>query len=279
MIVGLLIAAASAASAPAVSAAAAPAPAANIANDALLKDASQALVAGRVDQARLMTARAISEGANGPGVDRVLADLAFAAGKYDEALTRYKALLLASPADPLLLERAGIAALKIGATVEATPLITRATEAGGASWRAWNALGVLADMRRDWTEADDAYARALQLAPDESEVVNNRGWSQLLRGDWAAAIENLERAVILDPNSSRIANNLELARSAMAADLPRRRARESDEAWAERLNDAGVAAQILGDKPRAVAAFTQALEASGRWYERAANNLEAVSRQ
>jgi hypothetical protein len=84
---------------------------------------------------------------------------------------------------------------------------------------------------------------------------------------------------MLDPNSSRIANNLELARSAMAGDLPRRRAQETDEAWAERLNDAGIAAEILGDKPRAIAAFTQALEASGRWYERAANNLEAASRQ
>jgi Flp pilus assembly protein TadD len=269
MIAALLIAAASVASAPA----------ATMAPDTLLKDADQALVAGRVDQARLMTARAISEGANGPKVDRVLADVAFAAGKYDEALTRYKALLPASPADPLLLERAGIAALKIGATQEATPLIARATEARGASWRAWNALGVLADLRRDWPQADDAYARALQLAPNESEIVNNRGWSQMLRGDWAAAIEDLQQAAMLDPNSSRIANNLELARSAMAGDLPRRRAQETDEAWAERLNDAGVAAEILGDKPRAIAAFTQALEASGRWYERAANNLEAASRQ
>jgi hypothetical protein len=42
------------------------------------------------------------------------------------------------------------------------------------------------------------------------------------------------------------------------------------------LNDAGVAAAILGDKRRATAAFTQALDVSGTWYSRAANNLETL---
>jgi Flp pilus assembly protein TadD len=284
MIAGLLIAAASAASAPTVSVPAASVPAvptaaASNASATLLKDARQALAAGRVDQARLMTARAISEGARGADVDRVLADLAFADAKYDEALTRYKALLLASPEDPFLLERVGIAALRGGAVAQAVPLITRATKTGGASWRAWNALGVLADLSRDWGQADDAYALALRLAPNPAEVVNNRGWSQVLRGNWPEAVKDFELAATVNPSSTRISNNLELARAAMAADLPRRREKEADEAWAERLNDAGVAAAILGDKPRAIAAFTQALEASGRWYERAANNLEAASRQ
>jgi tetratricopeptide (TPR) repeat protein len=132
-------------------------------------------------------------------------------------------------------------------------------------------------MNRDWAEADIAYAEALRLAPGEASVFNNHGWSQLLRGDWVAAVQDFERAVGLDPRSTRIANNLELARAALASDLPRRRDGEPDENWAERLNDAGVAAEILGDKPRAVAAFTQALETSDRWYVRAANNLEAAS--
>jgi Flp pilus assembly protein TadD len=269
MIVELLIAAATAASAPAAS----------MAPETLLKDANQALAAGRLDQAGLMAERAISEGATGIEVDRLLADLAFADARYNEALGRYKTLLLAHPDDALMLERAGIAALKSGAVDEALPLVTRATKANGASWRAWNAYGVLSDLGRDWTRADNAYDRALQLAPREADVVNNRGWSQLLRGDWPAAVKDFELAAALDPNSPRIANNLELARAVMAADLPRRREQESDTSWAERLNDAGVAAAILGDGPRAIAAFTQALEASGQWYERAANNLEAASRQ
>ena len=50
-----------------------------------------------------------------------------------------------------------------------------------------------------------------------------------------------------------------------------------DQDWATRLNDAGVAAQIMGNRARAVAAFSQALEARGNWYDRAANNLKAAN--
>ena len=73
-----------------------------------------------------------------------------------------------------------------------------------------------------------------------------------------------------------MANNVELARAALAADLPQRRPGESEDDWAMRLNDAGVVARLQGDRARAVAAFARAIEARGSWYERAANNLQAA---
>jgi tetratricopeptide (TPR) repeat protein len=100
-----------------------------------------------------------------------------------------------------------------------------------------------------------------------------------MRGNWARAAECLEHAAALDPRSLRIGNNLELARAALQSDLPRRREGESDRSWAARLNDAGVAARMSGDRQRAIAAFAQAVEASGTWYERAADNLQAASQQ
>ena len=135
---------------------------------------------------------------------------------------------------------------------------------------------MLADLGRDWKAADSAYARALALSQGQAEVLNNQGWSRLLRGDWSGAVGFFEQGAALDPKSERMANNLELARAALAGDLPGRRAGESDRDWAARLNDAGVAAEAMGDTRRAVAGFTQALEASGAWYARAANNLEAT---
>ena len=98
----------------------------------------------------------------------------------------------------------------------------------------------------------------------------------LLRGDWNQAVGFFEQAVALDPKSTRIANNIELARMALGAGLPAREPGEPESSWAARLNDVGVAAAILGDRNRATAAFTQALDVSGTWYARAANNLEAL---
>lgn len=241
-----------------------------------LAEAAHAIAVGRLDQARLMIGQAMAAGAKGPQIDRLLADLAFESGDNSEALARYEALLKLAPGDWTVAERAGIAALKLGDSARAAQLIDRATASHHASWRAWNAKGVIADDRQDWPAADAAYDEALNLAPDGAEVINNRGWSLVLRGDWRRAAGYFEHAASLDPKSERIANNLELARAALAGDLPQRRPGESDRDWAERLNDAGMAAQLLGDRQRAVAAFTKALETSGSWYARAANNLQAA---
>jgi Flp pilus assembly protein TadD len=224
-----------------------------------------------------MVGRAIASGASGARVDLILADLAFESGKNEEALQRYQKLLGIAPDDSRVAERAGIAALKLGNAELAAGLLERSTKSPAASWRAWDARGVAADIRHDWTLADECYGKAAGLAPGEAEILNNRGWSRLMRGDWAGAVPLFERAAAIDPKSARIANNLELARAALAHDLPKRQPGEDDRAWAARLNDAGVAAQMLGDKARAIAAFSQALEASGSWYERAANNLKSAS--
>jgi Flp pilus assembly protein TadD len=260
MIVALLIAANVAAAAP-ETVAAPPKP-------VDLGQAAHAIEVGRLDQARLMIGKAIASGAKGGEVDRLLADLAFASGKNDEALARYQQLIASNPGNALFAERAGIAALRLGDATRAAPLLDRATSNHSVSWRAWNARGVLADIQRDWTKADEAYEKALVISPNQPEIVNNQGWSRLLRGDWKDAATYFERAASLDPASERIANNL---------DLPRRRAHEADGDWAARLNDAGMAAEMLGDRQRAVAAFTAALDASGRWYERASNNLQAAT--
>ena len=242
-----------------------------------LSEAAQALDAGRLEQARLMITRAMSAGISGPEIDLLLADLAFASGKDLEALARYEKLISAGIDKAKVAEHAGIAALRLGEVDRAVPLIDAATQSPKASWRAWNARGVIADLKADWEASDTAYDRASALAPERSEIMNNRGWSQLLRGNWQRAIEDLERAVILNSKSLRAANNLELARAALARELPNRRPGESGQRWAERLNDAGLAAQLMGNQTKAIAAFTRALEASGAWYARAANNLEAAT--
>ncbi len=244
-----------------------------------LGDISQAIRAGRLEQAQLMIGRTMAAGVKGAQVDLILADLAFAQGKNVEALIRYQQLLVIAPDDAGLAERAGISALRLGNAALAVGYIERATKSPNASWHAWNARGVVADLQRDWLQADRAYAKAAAMAPEEAEIINNQGWSQLLRGDWTQAVRLFEKASAKDPKSQRMANNLELARAALASDLPARKPGEDDRAWAARLNDAGVAALLLGDKQRAVAAFAQALDASGSWYDRAANNLKAANSQ
>ena len=202
-------------------------------------------------------------GFRGTPIERLTADLNFASGKYLQAWVGYQRLAASPDKQPSDCEKGAISALEIEKFNDAKPLVDCAVAPRNASWRSWNARGVLADAQHDWDDGRRSLiAHALKLAPKEARVINNQGWSMLLRGDWAAAVPLFQQAVALDPNSVRIANNLELAKTALAADLPQRRAGEANADWAARLNDAGVAAELLGDNRRAVAAFTQALNAS-----------------
>lgn len=241
-----------------------------------LAEAGRAIAAGRLDQAKSILGVAIAAGAKGEPVDRLLADLSFARRENEQALTLYKALLAEHPDDLLLLERAGIAALRLGLVEESTALLDRATRQPQAGWRSWNTRGIAADRQARWDEASAAYARAAALDPSQPEILNNLGWSMMLQGRWAEALASFERAAAFNPRLPRLANNLELARAAVAADLPQRLAGEDDDAFAARLNDAGVVAAASGQTKKAEAAFAQAIEVRSRWYARAAENLAAL---
>lgn len=239
-------------------------------------EVSRAIQADRLTQARSMIAAAVAKGAEGREVDRLLADLAYAEGDYPLALARYLELLQGLPAESYLLQQAALSALAAGKLDEAEQLAGRIRITSATGWRVFNMKGVIADFRGRWAEADRAYADALRSSPGKSEVINNQGWSQLLRGNWSAAVALFEQASARNARLLRVSNNLELARAALAAGLPERRQGETAEAWALRLNDAGVAALRRGDRPRAIMAFVQAIEAHGSWYDRAANNLATV---
>lgn len=237
---------------------------------------AHAIEAKRLDQARQMLANAAAAGETAPEFDRLRADLAFARKNWPDAHARYLALAAADPKDGRSAERAAIASIILGDTAAADALIEQAIQSGKATWRAWNAKAVLCDQRGDWTCADEAFQVATSMAPDQPQVLNNHGWSLLLRGQWGDAAELLEKASDLGPHLRRSQNNLELARAALAEDLPQRRPDESDADFAARLNDAGVLAAMRGDRGRAIAAFSRALEVSDSWYARAAANLERV---
>jgi Flp pilus assembly protein TadD len=242
-------------------------------------EAEHAIAANRLVQARHMLADALSAGRQGPKVDQLIADLAFADGRWAEAQARYTQLLKNDPSDVRSAERAARSSLMLGNSAPARTLLRTAISSGRASWQTWNAMGVLCDGEGDWDGADAAYASADELSPDQPEVLNNHGWSLILRGEWAGAVLVLQKARELDPRSERIANNLELAQAAVSADLPKRRPRESDSDFAARLNDAGIAAERRGERDRAIAAFSRALAVSDSWFARAANNLARMEQK
>lgn len=241
-----------------------------------LDEAAYALSEGRTLQARTMLGEAVRMGAIGETVERLLADLDFAERRFEQSLARTRMLLVDNPDDIVLLERAGLSTLALGNTAEAEAMLQRAVRRGSDRWRTFNGLGIVADRKGDWAGADAAYGQAAMLGPDQGVLFNNRGWSLMLQGRWEEALLPLTQAVAMAPDNERYTANLALAEMAVSEDLPSRGDMETDEAFAARLNDAGVVAAAQGLDTKAIAAFTRAIEARSQYYERAAANLARI---
>ncbi|HET9429140.1 MAG TPA: tetratricopeptide repeat protein [Allosphingosinicella sp.] len=235
--------------------------------------ARDALLGNRLVQAGRMIQRLRAGCGMEPGFRRLEAAWMLSSGRDAEAMTRYEGLLLHDSSDPELLAGAGRAALRLGSLDRAAALLAEAAALGSVDWRAWNALGIIRDRQRQWPAAEEAYARALQLAPDQASVLNNHGYSLLLQGRSSEAVPILERAVMLDPQSAGAINNLELARALNGIYDESRRRGESARAWSRRLNNQGYAALLAGDREAARRLLSMAISASPSRFEAAEQNL------
>lgn len=71
-------------------------------------------------------------------------------------------------------------------------------------------LGVLYDQRGDFKKANACYQEAIELLPDNAELVCDAGYSRYLQGDWLASEDHLQRALAINPLMKRAHNNLAL---------------------------------------------------------------------
>ena len=72
-------------------------------------------------------------------------------------------------------------------------------------------LGVAFDRKGMPERAAESYKRAIRVAPEDAQTLNNLGFSLYQNGKYRAAVDRLKRAARLAPTDQRIWNNLALA--------------------------------------------------------------------
>jgi len=75
---------------------------------------------------------------------------------------------------------------------------------------AWVGLAATYDRIGRFDLADRAYAAAIRLVGETTEILNDQGYSYMLRGQFATARKKLMKAYQRDPGNPTIANNLQL---------------------------------------------------------------------
>ena len=88
-----------------------------------------------------------------------------------------------------------------------------ATEKAPKDPTAWIGLAASYDRIARFDLADRAYAYAIRLVGETTQILNNQGYSYMLRGDLVNARKKFLKAYELEPNNPTIANNLRLLNS------------------------------------------------------------------
>jgi len=201
-----------------------------------------------------------------------VAESYIAMGSGDLALQAYAAWPGQTAEQPQALQGRGIASLLTGDDAAAHALLTKAVEADPSLWRAWNALGLSNDRKRNWAQADQCYQRAAQANPGAAEILNNRGYSLLQRGDHAGSIPLFRQALKADPTLEAARNNLTLA-NALQGRYEGALTAIPSESMPVALNNVGYAALLRGDYMSAETYLSRAVQTSPRHFERANENL------
>ncbi|MEO1328735.1 MAG: tetratricopeptide repeat protein [Pseudomonadota bacterium] len=87
--------------------------------------------------------------------------------------------------------------------------LARLEETGAQNWRAYFRLGACYERAGRWPDAEENLRRALELNPDQPDVLNYLGYSMVELGDrLEEAKELIERAVEASPDSGHIVDSL-----------------------------------------------------------------------
>jgi len=154
---------------------------------------------GGAASGRAVAAEYAPRTARKPGLDDAIGGLVLETeGKRDEAVAAFRRSLDADPSRAFVAERllalespAGRAALR--------PALQRAVATDPKSDAAWNLLGTVEAEAGHGAAAIDAFRRAVDLAPDDAGYAANLGAACARQERWSEAAEAYERAMNLEP--------------------------------------------------------------------------------
>lgn len=244
-------------------------------SEANLSDIRHAIDEQRLLDAARMLDQAVLNGVKDPRLAVLGGDLSLARGRYEPALSDYRAAETSPSTLAAALQGQGLTLSLLGRSDEALAMLRRAVSEDPTAWRAWNALGAEYDNRAQWPLAEDAYEHAFASSGGAALVLNNRGYSRLLQHRRDEAVSDLAAALRKKPDFTEARTNLRLA-LAMGGDYDRAIAGGTPADQAALLNNAGFAAGMRGDYGKAQDLLVRAVALKSEYYARASENLKIV---
>ncbi len=181
--------------------------------DSPLSDTAKAMEAwvllgeGRQDDALALAQASAQSG--GARAQRALADIERSVGRYADAEPIYTALIAAQPQDWVLYFSRGAARERMGHWADAEADLRRALEVSPDQPDVLNYLGYsLIDRGENVQEGLSLVQRAAELRPQNGAIIDSLGWAYFKLGQYDDALTYLERAVELTPSDAVVNDHL-----------------------------------------------------------------------
>lgn len=138
---------------------------------------------------------------------RLKADALLAVRRFDAALETYDAALRLSPRDVALLINRSTALLSLNRRDEAFASAKEALACDDNAPLAWRAYGAVALKLGLYERARDAFIRALELSPTDSEAMSGQAIALKELGEVDAALRKFDAALAIDPENEDVKSN------------------------------------------------------------------------
>lgn len=233
---------------------------------------------GEADKALFYSVKALTFDRSDVALMVQIAGLHERLGDKKMAARAYRLALKEDPAYAPALEGIGLLYFNAGQREKAGEYLEAAAAGDPDLWRTFNALGILADGRRQFDLARKHYDRALAINPQSVGARINRGWSRFLAGDLENAARELYE-VAFETNNPKAWRNLAMVygRQGWYDESLQVLRKVEDEAKAN--NRMGLMAMENRELDRAEDFFAAALRHSPVHYVEAERNLEEVRDQ
>jgi Flp pilus assembly protein TadD len=239
-----------------------------------IEEGNQALQAGNKELALFHYVRGISLDPTQIDALYKIAAIHESMGNLEPAEKAYQDTLKQQADHVGALEGLGLLQLRKKELEAAKENLTAAVTADPERWRAHNALGVIADLHKDYATSQRHYKKALQVRPGLPILLNNLGYSYYLAGNWPLARSFFEQTLSKDSRYEKAWANLGLLHVRQGdfdkAVSSLRHIMEEAEAFYH----VGYILMMEGDYQVAAKYFRKAISTSPAYYAEANEHLE-----
>lgn len=141
---------------------------------------------------------------DGPSITRNIAEYLFEKDHYEEALDIFKQMLVDSPGDRELLEKAGYCYQKLGNYARAINYYTKIGLSGEQGMWTLKNLGICYRKINDYESALGVYERASAIQPDDQTTESLIGYCHLKLGDYDTALKHYFKIEYMNPGNQLI---------------------------------------------------------------------------